>query len=160
MRNQYQVLIFLLMKRNISNKSYSNRSYLYVRLVLILTAFHLIFHNNANAQPSRTIAQLGNPSIKEWPRLPSPWADFDWKQRFLDFDSFIFNWNKTSTFPTIKLDTTHYNMGSNTVYIPAYYGDERIKNDGWQDGLTFIAVVAGSALCGRNKPGQVSSELS
>lgn len=119
-------------------------------LALIMVV-HLTFYQNASAQSARAITQLTNSSIETWPRQPKPYVDFDWKQRFLDFDSFIFDWEKNSTFPTIKLDTTHYNMESNTVYIPAYYGDERIKHDGWQDGLTFLAVVAGSTLCGRNK---------
>jgi hypothetical protein len=122
-----------------------------IRWVLILLVLHLSVAVMAQKPSLRAITQLNNQSVEEWPRLPMPWADFDWKKRFLDFDSFIFDWGKQSTFPTIKLDTTHYNMESNTVYIPAYYGDERINHDGWQDGLTFISVVAGSTLCGRNK---------
>jgi hypothetical protein len=122
-----------------------------IRGVFVLSILWLGLQINAHSQAVRTIEQLKNPGIEQWPRLPSPWKDFDWKKRFLDFDSFIFDWNKQSAFPTIKLDTTHYNMESNTVYIPAYYGDERIEHDGWQDGLTSIAIVAGSTLCGRDK---------
>ena len=113
---------------------------------------------NAQDQGPRAVPQVNNPSIEKWPRLPTPWMDFDWRERFLAFDSFIFDWDKKSTFPTIKIDTTHYNMESNTVYIPAYYGDERINHDGWQDGLTFIALVAGSTLCGRDKDSVVAGD--
>lgn len=111
----------------------------------------LSVRTTAQSQAPRIITQLNNTSIENWPKMPGPWADFDWKKRFLEFESFIFDQEKNSTFPTIKVDTTHYNMESNTIYIPAYYGDERIKHDGWQDGLTAIALVAGSTLCGRAK---------
>jgi hypothetical protein len=122
--------------------------------LLLLTVVHL------QAQPSKTIDQIKIPAIEAWPRQPSPYVVFDWKKRFLDFDSYIFDWNKKSAFPTIKLDTTHYNMESNTVYVPAYYGDERIANNGMQDGLTLIAAVAGATLCGRQKDSvRVGSEI-
>ncbi len=103
------------------------------------------------AGQQRAIEQVKIEAVEAWPRDPKPYAPFDWKERSLAFDEYIFDWNKTSEFPTIKLDTTHYNMESNTVYIPAYYGDERIKHDGMQDGLTFIAAVVGATLCGREK---------
>lgn len=122
-----------------------------MQCVVLAAVFQLLLLQQVSAQAPRVITQVKNPSIEAWPRQPKPYADFDWKKRFLDFDSFIFDWTKTSTFPTIKLDTTHYNMESNTVYIPAYYGDERIKHDGFQDGLTFLAVVAGATLCDRKK---------
>src|SRR5690554_5638237 len=95
--------------------------------------------------------QFIHPAIEKWPRQPEPFEEFDWKQRFLAFDEYIFDWNKQSEFPTIRLDTTSYNMEGNTVYIPAYLGDGRISIDGYQDGLTFIALVVGSALNGRDK---------
>lgn len=120
-------------------------------IILFILACQLAIQPDAVGQSGNVVTQLKHPGIESWPKQPTPFADFDWKQRFLDFDEYIFDWDKKSTFPTIKLDTTHYNMESNTVYIPAYYGDERIKYDGAQDGLTFIALVAGATLCGRDK---------
>jgi hypothetical protein len=119
--------------------------------ILFIMFSNLTLPIHAIGQPGDAIKQLKHASIESWPKQPAPYADFDWKKRFLAFDAYIFDWDKKSTFPTIKLDTTHYNMESNTVYIPAYYGDGRIKYDGAQDGLTFIALVAGSTLCGREK---------
>ncbi len=105
----------------------------------------------AATAPARTVKQILHPSVEKWPRHPAPYADFDWKQRFLDFDSFIFDWNKSSEFPTIRLDKTHYNMESDTIAIPAYYGDKRFEQDGLTDGLTVITDVIGATLCGRRK---------
>ena len=42
-------------------------------------------------------------------------------------------------------------MDGNTVYIPAYIGDERMSKDGYQDGLTFMGLVVSSTLNGRDK---------
>jgi len=112
--------------------------------------FCLFSKEKINAQ-SRS-GELGiHTSVDDWPREPSPYLDFDWKKRFLDFDSYIFDWNKKSTFPTIKWDLTHYNMSTKTIAIPAYYGDVRLYHDGWTDALTIIADVVGSTLCGRKK---------
>lgn len=133
----------------IENRRHYKMQKLCVSILIIIG--YVVFSTDIVAQSKNEIKQLKHPAIELWPKHPAPYIDFDWKQRFLDFDAYIFDWEKKSTFPTIKLDTTHYNMESNTVYIPAYYGDERIKYDGAQDGLTFLALVAGSTLCGREK---------
>ena len=122
-----------------------NFRFFFISMLLLSLKFQSL------AQTIYPIQQLSVADIFDWPDEPSPYVEFDWKQRFLDFDSYIFDWNKTSTFRTIRWDTTHYNMSSNTIFIPAYYGDKRINQDGWQDGLTVIADVVGSTLCGRKK---------
>jgi hypothetical protein len=103
------------------------------------------------AQSRYIVQQLNVGDVFNWPHKPNPYTDFDWKKRALDFDSFVFDWNKKSEFPTIRWDTTHYNMSSNTIFIPAYYGDGRFNHDGWQDGLNIIADIVGTTLCGRRK---------
>ena len=114
---------------------------------LSLLSILVFLPSEAGAQ----VQQFTHPSIEQWPRLPEPFQEFDWEERFMALDSFIFDWEKETEFPTIRLDTTHYNMESNTVFIPAYYGDERIKTDGYQDALTMMAFVVGSTLNGRDK---------
>ena len=116
---------------------------------LLMLFISISFHGLA--QSKYIVQQLNVGDVFNWPHQPSPYADFDWKKRALDFDSFIFDWNKKSEFRTIRWDTTHYNMSSNTIFIPAYYGDGRFNHDGWQDGLSIIAEIVGTTLCGRKK---------
>lgn len=125
---------------------------LFLRIFFLLNfPLFIAFPVEVLGQTDEVFSQIQHPSIDKWPRLPQPFKDFDWQERFLAFDQYIFDWEKQSEFPTIKLDTTHYNMETNTVFIPAFYGDERIKTDGFQDGPTFLALVVGSTLNGREK---------
>lgn len=117
--------------------------------ILILLTIGINFCGSS--QSTYSVQQLNVANIFSWPHQPKPYKIFDWKKRALDFDDFIFDWNKKSEFPTIRWDTTHYNMLSNTIFIPAYYGDGRFSHDGWQDGLNIIADIIGSTLCGRRK---------
>ena len=120
------------------------------RIIFLITILFVSI-NFINAQSFHRVSQLTNVVTENWPHQPKPYKDFDWKKRALNFDEFIFDWNKKTEFPTIRLDTTHYNMSSNTIFIPAYYGDGRFNHDGWQDGLNIIADIVGTTLCGRRK---------
>jgi len=126
----------------------------FLLLILLLSSIHF----ESTAQLENPVQQLNVGNIFSWPLQPKPYADFDWKKRTLDFDRFIFDWNKESEFPTIRWDTTHYNMSSNTIFIPAYYGDGRFNHDGWQDGLNIIADIVGTTLCGKRKDSVVVND--
>jgi hypothetical protein len=102
----------------------------------------------------RKITPIRHPRIDRFPRDPKPYAFLDWKQRAIDFDRFVYDWDKESEFPTIAWDKTHYNMDTLTYKMPAYYGDKRLETDGIQDGITQIGSVIGATLMGIDKSNQ------
>ncbi|WP_058302784.1 S-layer homology domain-containing protein [Gorillibacterium timonense] len=104
--------------------------------------------------PARTISQISIPGISAFPNQPAPYQYMDWKQRARDYDAFVYDWNKTSEFPTIKWDTTHYNLPYNTFKLPSYYGDDRLELDGDQEAVNLMGSVAGATLVGVDKSNQ------
>jgi len=111
-------------------------------------------------RPKRAAAAPQPPStpstIQGFPSSPTPAASqlFDWRQRAIDYDSFVYDWSAPGQFPTISLDTTHYNMSTNTYKLPSYYGDTRIATDGNQEAINQLASVVGASLVGVNKASQ------
>jgi hypothetical protein len=94
------------------------------------------------------------PGVDGFPSSPSPSASFDWRQRALDYDAFVYNRSNPGTYPTIQTDTTHCNMTSNTYKMPSYYGDTRVSTDGAQEAITQLSSVVGASLVGVDKASQ------
>lgn len=97
-------------------------------------------------------------AVDVFPSAPAPFQAFDWKQRAIDYDSFVYDWSAPGDYPTILTDTTHYNMSSNTYKMPSYYGDTRIATDGYQEALNQLASVVGASLVGVDKSDQGGSD--
>ena len=100
------------------------------------------------------LAQTTVPAVASFPGAPSPSAPFDWRQRAIDYDSFVYDWSQPGRFPTIAWDHTHYNMRDDTYKMPSYYGDSRLDADGTQEALGQIASVVGATLVGIDKSNQ------
>lgn len=93
-------------------------------------------------------------AVDAFPGAPTPFQSFDWKQRTIDYDDFVYDWSAPGDYPTILADPTHYNMSTDTYKMPSYYGDTRIANDGHQEALGQLASVVGASLVGVNKSNQ------
>jgi hypothetical protein len=93
-------------------------------------------------------------AVASFPDAPSPSASFDWRQRAIDYDSFVYDWSRPGRFPTIAWDRTHHNMSTDTYKMPSYYGDPRLATDGAQEALGQIASVVGATLVGIDKSSQ------
>jgi hypothetical protein len=95
------------------------------------------------------------PYVAAFPAHPTPNAAFDWRQRALDFDDFVFDRSAPGDYPTITTDTTAHNMTGDTFAMPSYYGDTRIDTiDGAQEALNQIAAVVSGSLVGIDKSDQ------
>lgn len=105
----------------------------------------------------RPSAQIVTPLVATFPAVPEPAlpGGTDWRQRALDYDSFVYDWDATGEgYPTILADTTHLNTDSDTYKVPVYYADTRIETDGHQEALNQIASVVGATLVGVDKSTQ------
>lgn len=105
----------------------------------------------------RPAPQIVTPLVAGFPADPQPAlaGGTDWRQRALDYDSFVYDWEPTGEgHPTILSDTTHLNMDSDTYKIPVYYADTRIEADGYQEAVDQIASVVGATLVDVDKSDQ------
>jgi hypothetical protein len=94
------------------------------------------------------------PFVAAFPSNPQPNQAFDWRQRTLDFDAFVYDWDAPGDYPTIALDSSPHNT-SVTYMMPSYYGDDRIFNiDGTQEAITMISSVVSGSLVGIDKSNQ------
>ncbi|MDR2253488.1 MAG: discoidin domain-containing protein [Bifidobacteriaceae bacterium] len=95
--------------------------------------------------------------VSGFPAAPSPSAAFDWAQRALDFDEFIYTWDESrGAYQTILLDEDAPNMdGGDSYKIPAYYGDARVSlAQGQNEAIAQIASVVSASLVGVDKSNQ------
>lgn len=101
--------------------------------------------------------QITTPLVATFPTTPQPATPggFNWRQRALDYDSFVYDWDPSGEgHPTILLDETHLNMDSDTYKMPVYYADTRFEVDGYQEAINQIASVVGATLVGVDKSAQ------
>lgn len=95
------------------------------------------------------------PYVAAFPSHPLPNQPFDWRQRAIDFDEFVFDRSAPGDYPTIATDSTAHTMSGDTFAMPSYYGDTRIDTiDGAQEALNQIAAVVSGSLVGIDKSDQ------
>lgn len=109
----------------------------------------------AGVQPAAAVPQPPAPggAVDAFPSAPAPAAAFDWKKRAADYDTFVYDWTRSED-ATIRTDTTHHNMASDTYKMPSYFRDPRGEKDGNQEALNQLASVVGASLVGIDKSDQ------
>jgi hypothetical protein len=126
----------------------------FVMLPIAALAAAALVAGSALSSTAAPQPQAPLPVVAGFPGSPSPAQAFDWRQRTLDYDEFVYDWSSPGAFDTIQVDATHYNMSTNTYKMPSYYGDPRLATDGFQEGLNQIASVVGASLVGVDKSNQ------
>lgn len=106
--------------------------------------------NSSTAEPPLPMV----PPVPAFPALPRPAAPFDWCQRALDYDAFVYDWSSQGRYGTIQDDPTHYNVSCCTYKMPSYLGDNRVQVDGTQEAVNQVASVIGATLLGVDKSRQ------
>ena len=99
--------------------------------------------------------QVPDAGFSAFPQSPSPAGSFDWHQRAIDYDSYVYNWADRGPYTTISTDTDHLNMSTDSYKMPSYLGDERVDDaPGMQEAVNEIASVVGASLVGIDKSNQ------
>lgn len=93
------------------------------------------------------------PSITKMPDFPENYEMRDWKKTARDFDSLVFDENRTGEFlPLIWTDSSKRVNDLNGFAIPSYVGDSRQNSStNVHEAITGIAAVLGGALVGLDK---------
>lgn len=139
--------------------SHLKRNHLLPRITAVIAISTLLVGGVSSAAFARQQPAVDVGGIAGFPSAPAPSAPFDWKQRALDYDAFVYDWTDRGAYTTIRSDESALNLpaGETTYKMPAYYGDTRSAGpagDGKQEAVTQIASVVGASLVGVDKSDQ------
>ncbi|MBQ9410626.1 MAG: hypothetical protein IJU21_03350 [Bacteroidales bacterium] len=91
------------------------------------------------------------------PNIPDDYRMLDWRQKALDYDAYVFDWNaQDAVRPLIWLDKTQKNFPQNTFGLKTTVGDARqgAHNQPGHESINTIAAVMGAGLVGIDKTSQ------
>ncbi len=117
---------------------------------LLILPLYFIFVQ-AFAQPE----QLNISRIDQMPDLPSPMQIRDWNSVALDYDSFVFDLNKTGQYlPLSRLGSPgQFNYPDNTpVFLDSYVGADDHSNQA--EAINILPAIIGASLAGVDKSNQ------
>ena len=103
------------------------------------------------------VAQRSINRIANMPFIPQPYKMLDWRQKALDYDAYVFDWNaEDDVRPLIWLDKTKKNIDQETFGLKTTVGDARqgAHNQPGHEGINTIAAVMGGGLVGIDKTSQ------
>ena len=128
------------------------------RTTLILAFIILVFIGCTTPEP-RTVKQESIERVKGMPNQPSPYKMLAWKDKAINFDSYIFDHNTTGDYlPLIWIDSAQRNIPQNTFGLFTVIGDIRQgpeKNNGeFHEALASLGALMGAGLVGIDKTDQ------
>ena len=103
------------------------------------------------------VSQITIGKVEAMPNLPDTYAMLDWRQKALDYDAYVFDWNRSDAVgPLIWLDQTHRNGGGDTFGLYTTVGDARQgpSNPAAHEAINTLAAVMGGGLVGIDKTSQ------
>lgn len=103
------------------------------------------------------VAQITIGKVEAMPNLPDTYAMLDWKRKALDYDAYVFDWNRSDAVgPLIWLDQTHKNGGGDTFGLYTTVGDVRQgpSKPSAHEAINTLAAVMGGGLVGIDKTAQ------
>lgn len=114
---------------------------------------------SCNPQTGLPVAQTSLPRINQMPAIPQPLKIINWKQKTLQYDSLVFNFNNTASYgPLIWLDSSRRNIDQVTFGLYTVIGDVRQgpkNNRGeFHEALTSLGSLISAGLMGIDKTNQ------
>lgn len=105
------------------------------------------------------IQQVSISRIDSMPDMPSTYEMLDWRQKALDFDAYVFNWdNKGKAGPLIWADNARRNVNQETFGLYTAMCDIRQgpnhNNGEFHESLNSLAALLGAGLVGIDKTNQ------
>ena len=91
------------------------------------------------------------------PDMPATYKMLDWRQKALDYDAYVFDWNATGEYrPLIWLDQTGKNSPYDGFGLYTTLGDIRQgpQSPGGHEAINTMAAVLGAGLVGIDKTSQ------
>lgn len=144
------------------NKNIKN-SFLQIILILLILFGWQSCTDNVNQtpkpRPNNAVEQINISRVELMPNMPQPYKIIDWKQRALDFDNYVFDFNSNLPAGTmIWLDDNQRNIPQFTFGLYTAVNDARQgvdnNNGEFHESLTSLSALIGAGLVGINKTNQ------
>lgn len=119
----------------------------------------LIAVSSCSQRISNPVIQTALPRIDQMPALPQPLKIIDWKNKAIQFDSLVYNFNNQASYGSlIWLDSSRRNIDQVTYGLYTVIGDARQgpgKNNGeFHEALTSLNSLLSAGLLGIDKTNQ------
>lgn len=95
--------------------------------------------------------------VNSMPRIPEGYKMTDWRKKALDYDAYVFDWNRSGPVgPIIWLDTSRKNVDQDCFGLYTAVGDVRQgpSHPSAHEGINTIAAVLSGGLMGIDKTNQ------
>lgn len=101
------------------------------------------------------VIQESIPRVESMRNMPQPYKMLDWKQKALDYDAYVFDWNaRDEVRPLIWLDESRRNVDQVTFGLKTTVNDARQGSGGSHEAINTMAAVMGAGLVGIDKTAQ------
>jgi hypothetical protein len=122
---------------------------LIVRSFIVFLLLNCSQMNNLRGQSG----QLNIPRIERMPNLPTPYNLRNWQQVARQYDSFVYNVNKTGQYlPTISIGVSGVNYPQNkTIKLNTYIGT---NSPSGSEAINVLPSLVGATLVGNDKSNQ------
>ena len=132
------------------------KTYLFLILVGSLISCSSVHNRLETAAP---VEQTSISRIEMMPNIPTPYKILDWKKKALDYDKFVFDFNrKDGVGPLIWLDDNQRNIAQKTFGLYTAINDVRQgpdnNNGEFHESINSLAAVLGAGLVGIDKTNQ------
>lgn len=130
------------------------------RSTLLLVLFAAIFAScGANDNFGKAVVQTAIPRIELMPNVPQPYKIIDWKQKAIDYDAYVFDFNpNVPAGSMIWLDNSQRNLPQITFGLYTAINDCRqgaANNNGeFHESLNSLSAILGAGLMGIDKTKQ------
>lgn len=124
-------------------------------IALLLT---LVITLTSCQEQANTVGQVDIDRVKDMPRQPQPYKQLKWKEKAINFDQYVFDFNQQGEFmPLIWLDSSNRNISQTTFGLYTVIGDVRQGYDAHPDfheSLTSLGALLSAGLSGIDKTSQ------
>lgn len=121
---------------------------------LILSVALLLASVSCNEQIAR-VNQVDIDRVTDMPRHPEPYKQLKWKEKAINFDQYVFDFNQQEEFmPLIWLDSSKRNIDQVTFGLYTVIGDVRQGYDAnadFHESLTSLGALLSAGLSGLDK---------
>ena len=130
------------------------------RSTLLLLLFAAIFTSfRATDKFGKAVVQIAIPRIELMPNAPQPYKIIDWKQKAIDYDAYVFDFNPSVPAGSmIWLDNSQRNLPQITFGLYTAINDCRqgaTNNNGeFHESLNSLSAILGAGLMGIDKTKQ------
>lgn len=123
----------------------------------LMLLFALLFTTSCQEQEA-LVKQVTIDRVKDMPRHPQPYKQLKWKEKAINFDQYVFDFNQRGEFmPLIWLDSSKRNIDQVTFGLYTVIGDIRQGYDAHPDfheSLTSLGALLSAGLSGIDKTDQ------